>query len=296
MQKLIMILRIILLVVVTSSCIGQPLPQIFEPSIISNNGVFGFTLSPDETEAFWVDSNGGRDTLVILTARKVKGEWQAPTPATFSGKPGIWKDIDPVFSLDGKMVLFQSTRPVADKPGRTGFDIWAVKKVKNGWGEPYHLGNKLNTDDSESFASISKSGTLYFMKQNPDGVGSSDIYFSQIKDGEYQEAVNAGSPINSVFRESNPFISAKEDFIIFFRSDSVGVAGDVDLYISFRDQNKWSNPVALGNSINTDIGEFCPFYHEKQKRLYFARTVVNGNGRREENIYSVSFDPHSYRK
>jgi hypothetical protein len=265
----------------------QTKAQIFEPGLISNNGVFGFTLSPKGDEAFWVQSNGGRDTLIIMQSHKVKGVWQQPTPATFSGN-SEWKDIDPMFSPDGKMLLFQSTRPVESKPDRKGFDIWAVRKTKEGWGNAYHLGNDINSDASESFASITTTGTIYFMKENPNGQGLSDIYSSVFKKGIYQTPINIGSTINTPFRESNPFISGEEDFLIYFSSDSTGY-GDVDLYISYKRKNKWTVPENLGKPINTSIGEFCPFYHQGEKRLYFSRTQQNENGRRTKNIYMHPF-------
>ena len=134
---------------------AQQTAEMFAPGLISDNGVFGFTLSPKGDEAFWVKSNGGRDTLWIMHARNVKNTWQTPEIASFSGKTG-WKDIDPVFTPDGKTILFQSNRPVADRPDRTGFDLWAVNKQGKSWGEPYHLGNTINTDASESFASATK--------------------------------------------------------------------------------------------------------------------------------------------
>jgi hypothetical protein len=79
---------------------AQQQPSIFEPGFISDNGVFGFTLSPKSEEAFWVKSNGGRDTLLIMHSVKVNGKWQAPQPASFSTRTASWKDIDPMFSPD----------------------------------------------------------------------------------------------------------------------------------------------------------------------------------------------------
>jgi hypothetical protein len=279
---------------VSSEILSQQQPQIFEPGLISDGGVFGFTLSKKGNEAFWVKSNGGRDTLIIMTSRKIKGKWQTPKPASFSGRAGQWKDIDPVFSPDDNTILFQSNRPVSSKPDRTGFDIYAVHRTRHGWSEPVHLGNDINTDVSESFASMSIDENIFFMKENPDGKGSSDIYVSRLTKGRYQQPENVGTPVNTNFRESNPFISAKGDFLIYFSSDSTGI-GEVDLFITFKTGNGWSTPKNLGTPVNTEQGEFCPFFHEKEKRLYFCRTVQKNGGRRIEDIYYVSFDPEAYR-
>jgi hypothetical protein len=279
------------LICVASGLSAQQQPAIFESGIISDNGVFGFTLSPDGTECFWVKSNGGRDTLVIMHSVKLKGKWRTPAPASFSTTSASWKDIDPVFSPDGNTVLFQSTRPVKEMPDRKGFDIWAVKRTQSGWSEPYHLGNKINTDASESYASMTKNGNIYFMKENPDGKGSSDIYVSRFANGVYLEPENLGAPINTSFRESNPYISENEDYIIFFSSDTTGY-GDVDLFLSRRLNNTWSSPVNLGTPINGPLGEFCPFFHKKEGQLYFSRTRETQTKRRVENIYVFPFDPY----
>lgn len=277
---------------ITTVQFAQQHPVVLEPGIISDGGVFGFTLSPDGKEAFWVKSNGGRDTLYIMHSVKLKGKWSKPVPASFSTRSASWKDIDPMFSPDGTMLLFQSNRPVDGKPDRKGFDIWAVKKTAGKWGAAFHLGNVINSDDSESYASITKNGNIYFMKQNPNGKDSSDLYVSRYERGAYQEPENLGKPINTVFRESNPFISPDEDYLIYFSSDTVGF-GSVDLMLSRRKNNAWSTPVNLGKPINSETGEFCPSYHEKERRLYFSRTTEGPGGRRIENIYWVRFDPES---
>ena len=272
---------------------GQPEPTLFQPGIISDGGVFGLTLSPDSKTALWVKSNGKRDTLIIMESTNREGRWMKPVVASFSTRNGEWKDIDPVFCPDGKTVLFQSTRPVQGKPNRTGFDIWMVQKTKNGWTTPVHLGNVINSDQSESFASMANNRNIYFMKENENPAYKSDLYVSEWKNGSYQTPKNIGAPINTTERESNPFISPKEDYLIYFSSSPEGL-GEVDLYISFKTKSGWSSPHNLGHPINSALAEFCPFFHSREKRLYFARQKKGD--RMMEDHYSVNFNPYSYLK
>lgn len=283
-----------LLMFATGITFAQQTPELFQPGIISNGGVFGFTLSPDSRVALWVLSNGKRDTLKIMESRKTKGKWSAPQVASFSTASGAWKDIDPVFSPDGKKALFQSTRNTHRTADRKDFDIWAVEVTSTGWSEPYPLAGEINSEVSESYASITKDGTVYFMKENDNNTGRSDIYFSELKAGKYQKPQNIGMPVNTTERESNPFIAADGSYIIYFSSDTTGL-GDVDLVISFKNNNKWTAPKNLGAPINSERAEFCPFVHTKEKRLYFARQRKAESGRMEENIYSVNFDVSQYR-
>ena len=83
---------------------AAPGDGLFEPGLVSDNGVFGFTLSPDGQHALWVQSGGARTRLVIVESHKVGGKWQAPKPVPFSATGGS-RDIDPAFAPDGKSIM-----------------------------------------------------------------------------------------------------------------------------------------------------------------------------------------------
>ncbi|WP_417941710.1 TolB family protein [Flavobacterium sp. RS13.1] len=272
---------------------AQISPKLFEPNTISNGGVFGLTISPDSKTALWVLSKGKRDTLTIMESVKENGKWTQPRVASFSSAHGEWKDIDPIFSPDGKTVLFQSNRNTNRTSDRKDFDIWAVKLSNKGWSQPYRLEGNINSDASESYASMTKDGTIYFMKENDNKTGLSDIYYSILKDGKYQEPQNMGFPINTNERESNPYISPDGKYIIYFSSDKSGF-GEVDLYISFKRKDGWTTPKNLGGTINSKISEFCPFVHQKEKRLYFSRQEKEGD-RFKENLYFIEFYSNKYK-
>lgn len=282
----------LLLIFTFKSLIAQKSPTLFEPGKISDGGAFGLTISPDGKTALWVASQGKRDTLKIMESRFDGGQWSEPKLANFSTSNGAWKDIDPMFSPNGKKVLFQTNRNTYRSEKREDFDIWAVDLTKDGWGEAYPLAGAINSEASESYASMTKDGTIYFMKENPDGTGSSDIYYSKLINGKYQEAQNLGSPINTNERESNPYIAPNGKYILYFSTDKNGF-GQVDLYISFYKKKAWTIPVNLGPSINTAIAEFCPFVHQKQRKLYFSRQEKLEE-RFIENVYCVDFDLSSF--
>ncbi|MES2811132.1 MAG: hypothetical protein V4670_01570 [Bacteroidota bacterium] len=246
----------------------------FEPNLIADNDAFGVTVSPDGNMLLYTKAYGGRDSLHIFQSRKVNGQWLKPELAFFADSK--LKQIDPAFSPDGKTILFNSLENTA-----TSFDVFAVHKTKTGWTKPEKLTDAINTASSDFYATISSSKNIYFTRRIKDN----DIYVSYFVDNKYQTAKLLDGPINSDMNESNPYISPKEDYIIFF-SDKIGGLGDTDLYISFNKNNKWSHPINLGDKVNTETSEFCPNIDFKKQQFLFSRTKVI-DGKRIENMYSI---------
>ena len=255
------------------STTGFSQASVFEPDVISNDQVFGGSFSPDGKEVYFTAAFGGRDSLQIFHSKKLKGLWQKPRPAHFAYRR--YKQIDPFVSPDGNTILYNSNN---NAPG--DFDIYAIYYSTKGWSAPKRLGSEINTGNSEFYATMSNNGNLYFTRR----VKDNDLYVSKYVNGKYQTAVPL-DPVINAGNESNPYISAAEDYLIFF-SDRKGGFGDSDLYISFLKNGKWSIPQNLGPKVNSAIAEFCPGVDQKNDLFYFSRTEMVGK-QRVENIYFI---------
>ena len=59
------------------------------------------------------------------------------------------------------------------------------------------------------------------------------------------------------------------------RDDSYGRR---DLYVSFKDGRTWSEPLNLGNEVNTASDDYSPFLGEDSKTLYYSTSGFSGYG------------------
>ena len=252
-------------------------PVIFGKGIISTeDDEFGTTFTPDGKTCFFCvrsPSTISSNIIVICVSRFINGQWTQPQIASFSGK---YRDFDPSISPDGSKLFFISDRPGDNKKNRDG-DIWMVEKMGDGWREPKNIGEPVNTKGWELGCSVANDGTLYF---STTGIsGNPDLYRSEFKNGKYQKPESLGDSVNSIYNETDPFISPDQSFILFAstgRSDAMSDSGASvsyprgDIYISFFKNGKWTKAKNAGPYINSNAEESNPCVSPDGKTLYFT--------------------------
>lgn len=187
----------------------------------------------------------------------------------------------PSITADGQTLMFTRQERYSDYNGRPGQEDFYISRFSDGkWQKAVNAGSPLNTPQNEGAQTLSSNGNyMYFTAcERPGGAGSCDIYFSSYSDGKWSIPVNLGSPVNTAYWESTPSISS-DGKTLYFSSNRPGGFGGKDLWRStLSDDNKWSVPVNLGKTINTDGDEMSPFIHFDGKTLYFSSNGRPGMG------------------
>jgi Tol biopolymer transport system component len=212
-----------------------------------------------------------------------EGTWTSAVTAEFSGK---YSDGDPFISPDGLKIFFWSTRPTdgSEIPSKSS-NIWVADKTPSCFGNPVFLGSKLKIPAGGAPA-VSNNGTLYFFTGQGDSTNGTDIFKSIPNNGEYSGKINLGKPINTKYSELDAFIAPDESYIIF-SSNRPGSRGKLDLYFSWNANGKWSEPVNLGDKINSPADEYCPSVSHDGKYFYFTSTR---EGETKGPVYQVDFN------
>ena len=159
-------------------------------------------------------------------------------------------------------------------------DFYISTKETDFWQAAKNVGEPLNTKGNEGAQTISVDGRLmYFTACNrPEGKGRCDIYLTTKTREGWSEPTNLGAPVNSSAWEAQPSISP-DGKTLYFVSNREGGKGQKDLwYSTLKNDNKWSEPVNLGEKVNTKGDEQSPFIHPDNNTLYFASDGRIGMG------------------
>lgn len=193
-----------------------------------------------------------------------------------------YNESSPTFTKDGKIVYF--TRNNINK-GKVGTDqnknvllkIYRAKVIDNKWTEIEDLSiNDDNFNCAHPFLSKDDK-TLYFSSDRPGGFGQSDLYEVKInEDGTLGDVVNLGPNVNSGSRETQPFIDSKNN--LYFSSDRVQGFGGMDIYVSEYNNNFFTTPKNLGESINTSMDEIGYIESANGKFGFYASNRNSNSG------------------
>lgn len=264
--------------VLTGEYLGQTPPgevaELFAPGIITT-GMYtrDIAMTPEGDEIYFSILGGG--FVAIAFTRLENGRWTEPEIAPFSTDPR-YMNIEPHITPDGSRLLFLSGRP------RPGIDeggsqkIWAVDRVGEGWGEPYLLPAPISTEGSEFFPSVTRDGTLYFSRSDP-GSRVNYLYRSRLVDGEYTEPELLPEQVNGGTNRYNAFVAPDESYMIVPMEGHPEGIGGTDYFIVFRSEDDvWSEPINLGEAINTEGGqEFSPYVSPDGRYFFFMASRPN---------------------
>lgn len=151
---------------------------------------------------------------------------------------------------------------------------------------PENAGDAINTIEDEYWPSLNgEANTLVFTRlitQNKEGrkiaYPQEDFYVSQKDSVGWQKAIPMGPPVNTIENEGAQCISADGRLLFFTGCGRPDGLGSCDIYMSVRQKGKWSEPVNLGNPVNTSSWESQPSVSADGRWLYFTSNRNGGKG------------------
>jgi len=160
-------------------------------------------------------------------------------------------------SEDGQRMIL--TRCVRMGEGDLQCSLWHSEKEKGVWRKPVQLPSVINQKGSSAMqpclVQLPDYEVLYFVSDRSGGYGKTDIWYSIIKNGHYQEPVNLGPAINTEGEEVTPFYD-KSHNVLYFSSDEHHSMGDFDIFCSEGALGSWQPVNHLEKPFNSVYNDF----------------------------------------
>lgn len=182
-------------------------------------------ISADGKKLYLTGCGWGRNSGCDLYISEYQdGIWTMPRKLKGSVNTDSWES-QPCVSADGRELFFVSRR-------NGNADIYrSVRNADGTWGTPQNLGEPVNSKGSEMAPFLHPDGrTLYFSSDKHIGMGGFDLFVSRRnEEGQWQEPVNLGFPINTAGDEINFFVAA-DGKTAFISSQRENGRGGYDIY------------------------------------------------------------------
>lgn len=149
--------------------------------------------------------------------------------------------------------------------------------------DPHNLGDSINSSTRDYSPFLTPDGSILLFNRllNNGAAGNEDFYISYFKDGHWTRAKNLGNIINTDNNEGAQCMSVDGSYMFFTRcNDKRNMSSGCDLYLTYKENGKWTPPTPLGPPINTGDWESQPSFSADGRTLYFAahRSKIGSGG------------------
>ncbi len=247
--------------------LSKPESLEFENSEVSN-----IMVSQDGQKIFYSAYSENKD-VVFSSRKQADGKWSKPPVV----EPSLSLNNDYNYlEFYGDTFILKGGVEYSKNTTETGFEFLENKNGSYQSLKPLKIAAYNNYDKTADLTITNDGKTLIMGIETDFTQGGTDLYFANRKeDGTYGLLQNMGKVINSAADEGMPQLLSDTKTLLF---GSIGFSsyGNYDIYVSYRlddSWKKWSEPVNLGNKINSDSFEGSPFYDETTEMLYFTRIL-----------------------
>lgn len=188
------------------------------------------------------------------------------------------EEISPLLTPDGKTLYFARVFHPDNNGGKiAGLDIWRSDKTAEGeWTPATNKFKQWNTKGSNAVIGINKNGTVIYLLNSYNK--KSGIAFSKLLNGEWTSPETIVIPGMERSEFVGYYMNPTFDILLISMNDKDSF-GQEDLYVSIKGPGeKWSTPLNLGSTINTEGFEIAPYLSEDGKKIYFSSNGHAGLG------------------
>ncbi len=205
-----------------------------------------------------------------------------------------YSELNPLLSPDGKVLYFsrknhpENMGGVSDKE-----DIWYSELDSSGhWKLAQNMGPKFNntgpnfvntisavTPDGKSAIMVLGNKYDYKNKEGTIVKMTAGVSISSNVGGEWSRPVALNIANDYNYNDKANYFLTNNRKTLILAVEREDTEGDRDLYVSFmKDDSTWTEPVNLGNVVNSAGEESAPFLASDDKTMYFSSKGFSGYG------------------
>jgi OOP family OmpA-OmpF porin len=235
---------------------------------------FGFNVGTNQSitaDDFFVKAESKNISLV---ENAISGKKKEDMGTKINSK---FEELLPIVSYDGNTLYFVRTGDPENKGGKTDYDIWySIRDEKGNWSDARNAGFPLNNAGANAVQSVAPdNNTLvvsnsYKADGSVNGPGLSYTNY-QVNGWEVPKPFTILNLKN--LNEYVDYFLTSDNKILLSAIDFGNSYGKKDIYVSFlKDDGTFSEPLNIGNKVNSKGEEFGIYLAADNKTLYFSST------------------------